>query len=242
MPNLDPMSSKTAKHLLFVALIAAFATGCATPKHYTPLDVLPNDGTDRAAFSRAKQRMENLFPAEYRATQRAIVTAGGKQFTCDGLLKVSPAEGHHLAIVSTFGVVTDLRVKADGGCELLKVTPLLREDWSRRFVARDLRWLFVAPAHLRPAGHFADGKLNLLTAEDSAGVTAQYVFSPDGTRWQELDLWQDGKTFYRVVPKHFRKFAGTPAEVPDEFDVSAEAYRLELRIAELTVPNTEVSP
>jgi hypothetical protein len=45
-----------------------------------------------------------------------------------------------------------------------------------------------------------------------------------------------------VVPKHFRKFAGTPAEVPDEFDVSAEAYRLELRIAELTVPNTEVSP
>jgi hypothetical protein len=186
--------------------------------------------------------MENLFPAEYRATQRAIVTAGGKQFTCDGLLNVSPAEGHHLAIVSTFGVVTDLRVKADGGCELLKVTPLLREDWSRRFVARDLRWLFVAPAHLRPAGHFADGKLNLLTAEDSAGVTAQYVFSPDGTRWQELDLWQDGKTFYRVVPKHFRKFAGTPAEVPDEFDVSAEAYRLELRIAELTVPNTEVSP
>jgi hypothetical protein len=203
---------------------------------------LPDDGNDRAAFSRAEQTIKNLFLTQYRATQRAIVTAGGKQFTCDGLLQVSPTGGHHLAIVSSFGVVTDLRVKSDGDCELLKVTPLFREDWSRRFVARDLRWLFVAPAHLRPAGHFADGKLNLLTAEDSAGVTAQYVFSPDGTRWQELDLWQNGKVFYRALPTHFRKFAGTPAEVPDAFDVSAEAYRLELRVTQLTVPKTEVSP
>ena len=242
MLNLNPMSFQTAKHLLFVALIAAFVTGCATPKHFPTLDVLPDDRTNSTEFSRAKQTIKNLFPAEYRATQRAIVTAGGKQFTCDGLLKVSPAEGHHLAIVSTFGVVTDLRVKANGGCELLKVTPLFREDWSRRFVARDLRWLFAAPANLRPAGRFADGKLNLLTTEDSAGVTAQYIFSPDGTRWQELNLRQNGKTFYRAVPKHFRKFAGTSAEVPDEFDVNAEAYRLELRIAELTVPKAEVSP
>ena len=236
------MIARLPQRILFAVLLAALAGGCATQNHFATLAVLPDDGNHQAAFSRAEQTIKNLFPARYRATQRAIVTAGGKQFTCDGLLEVSPAEGWHLAIVSSFGVVTDLRVKADGGCELLKVTPLFREDWSRRFVARDLHWLFVAPAYLLPAGHFADGKINLMTAADSAGITAQYVFSPDGTRWQELDLWRDGKTFYRVVPKHFRNFSGTSAEVPDVFDVSAESYRLELRITELTVTKTEVAP
>ena len=236
------MSFQTAKHLWFVALIAAFGTGCATPKHYSALDVLPNNGTDHAAFSRAKQTIENLFPKEYRATQRAIVTAGGKQFTCDGLLKVSPAEGHHLAIVSTFGVVTDLRVKANGGCELLKVTPLFREDWSRRFVARDLRWLFIAPEDLPTAGRLADGSVVLQTAPDSAGMTARYIFSADGARWQELDLMRDGNTFYRAVSKNFRKFTGVSAEIPSSFEVSAKSYRLELRIAELTAPKPEVQP
>ena len=132
-------------------------------------------------------------------------------------------------------MVTDLRVTADGGCEVLKVTPLFREDWSRRFVARDLRRLFMAPANLRPAGQLADGSVVLQTAPDVRGVTAQYVFSADGARWRELDLTRDGKTFYRATPKDFRKFPGMSAEIPGEFDVSAEAYRLELRITELTV-------
>jgi hypothetical protein len=204
--------------------------------------VLPADGKASAAFFRAEQTIKNLFPPAYRATQRAIVTTGGKQFTCDGLLQVSPAGGHHLAIVSSFGVVTDLRVKPDGSVELLKVTPLFREDWSRRFVARDLRRLLVAPANLPPAGRLADGRVVLQTVPDAGGVTARYIFSADGNRWQELDLMQDGKTFYRAVPKDFRKFTGVAAEIPSSFEVSAEAYRLELRITELTVPKAEVSP
>ena len=230
------MPVRPAKNILLAALLGLLLCGCATQNHFAALAVLPDDGTNRLAFSRAEQTIQNLFPARYRATQRAIVTAGGKQFTCDGLLQVSPAEGHHLAIVSSFGVVTDLRVRPNGDCELLKVTPLFREDWSRRFIARDLRWLFVAPANLQPAGRLADGCVVLQTAPDSAGVMARYIFTADGTRWQELDLMRDGKTFYRAIPKNFRKFAGTRAEAPSSFEVGAEAYRLELRIAELIIP------
>jgi hypothetical protein len=236
------MTARLTKNILSAALLAVLVCGCTTRNHFAPLTVLPDDGNHRAALSQAEQTIRNLFPAQYRATQRAIVTAGGKQFTCDGLLKVSPADGHHLAIVSSFGVVTDLRVRADGDCELLKVTPLFREDWSRRFVARDLRRLFIAPINLRPVGRLADGSMVLQTAPDSAGVTARYVFSANGARWLELDLLQNGKTFYRAVPKHFRKFAGASAEIPGGFDVSAEAYRLELRIAELVVPKAEAQP
>jgi hypothetical protein len=242
MPNRKTMTARLAKMILFAALPVTLTGGCATRNHFATLTVLPDDGNNQAAFSRAEQTIKNLFPAQYCATQRAIVTAGGKQFPCDGLLEVSPTEGHHLAIVSSFGVVTDLRVKADGDCELLKVTPLFREDWSRRFVARDLRRLFIAPAILRPAGRLADGSIVLETAPDSAGVMAEYIFSADGGRWQGLDLIQNGTTIYRAAPKNFRTFSGTSAEIPGGFEVSAEAYRLELRIAELAAPKTEAPP
>ena len=229
------MSFRTVIRFFCIALLAALANGCATRNHFSTPTVIPDNGSDRTAFLRAEQTIKNLFPPQYRAIQRAIVTAGGKQFTCDGLLQVSPAGGHHLAIVSSFGVVTDLRVKANGDCELLKVTPLFREDWSRRFVARDLRRLFGAPANLLPAGRLADGNVVLQTPPDSTGVTARYIFSADGARWQELNLLLDGKSFYRAAPKNFRKHPGTVTEIPGAFEVSAEAYRLELRIAELTV-------
>jgi hypothetical protein len=235
------MSGQPAKNILFAALLVALTSGCAMQNHFAPLTVLPDDGNNRTSFSRATQTIQNIFPSQYRSTQRAIVTAGGKQFTCDGLLKVSPPDDHHLAIVSSFGVLTDLRVNGKGACELFKVTPLFREDWSRRFVARDLRWLFVAPSTLHPAGRLADGSVVLQTAPDSDGVTARYIFSRDGARWLELDLMHGGKTFYRAVPKNLRKFAGVSADIPGAFEVSAEAYRLELRIAELFVPK-EVQP
>ena len=235
MPNPKTMTLRLAQKILFAALLIALTGGCATHDHFATHAILPDDGHHQAAFSIAERTIKNLFPVRYRATQRAIVTVGGRQFTCDGLLEVSPTEGCHLAIVSSFGVVTDLRVKPDGDCELLKVTPLFREDWSRQFVARDLRRLFMAPANLQPAGQLADGSVVLQTTPDASGVTAQYVFSADGVRWRELDLMRGGKTFYRVIPKNFQKYPDANVEIPSEFEVSAEAYRLELRITELTV-------
>ena len=219
------------KSLLLAALIGTAPGGCATRNHLAAFMVLPDDGNNPAAYSRAERAIQTVFPAQYRATQRAIITAGGKQFTCDGLLTVSPVEGHHLALVSSFGTVTDLRVKADGVTELLKVTPLFREDWSRDFVARDLRRLFVPPANLQPAGRLADGRLELKTVPDSAGVVAEYIFLADGSRWEELDLARDGKIFYRALAKRYRTLTGTASEMPSEFEVSAESYRLELHIA-----------
>lgn len=230
------MPVRAAINIFCIALLAAWATGCATRNHFATPAIFLDNGSNRTAFLRAEQRIKNLFPPRYRATQRAIVTAGGKQFTCDGLLQVSPTNGYHLAIVSSFGVVTDLRVKANGDCELLKVTPLFREDWSRRFVARDLHWLFGAPASLQPAGRLVGGNVVLQTDPDSTGVTARYIFSADGAHWQELDLLLEGKYFYRAVPKNFRKHPGVATEIPGAFEVNAESYRLELRIAEMTVP------
>lgn len=227
------MRLSLVKSFLLAALLAVAADGCATENHFSTRATLRDGGIHREAMQRAQQTIAQLFPARYRSTQRAIVTVRGKQFTCEGLLTVSPRDGHHLALVSSFGTVTDLRVKPDDRVELLKITPLFRADWSRRFVARDLRWLFTPPEHLLPVGQLADGRLVLQTAPDANGVTAEYIFSADGSCWLELDLMANGKTFYRAVVKHYLRFPGMADKVPEVFDVNAEAYRLELRITTL---------
>jgi len=216
---------------LMAALIAA--AGCAMRIPTSTLAVLPDDGSHPAAVSRAQQTLARLFPVRFRATQRAIITAVGKQFTCDGMLTVSPTDGYHLALVSSFGAVTDLRVRADGATEVLKVTPLFREDWSRKFVARDLRRLFLPPDQLQPAGRLPDGRLVLQTAPDTGGVVAEYIFAADGSRWEGLYLLADGKAFYRAAATHYSRFTGMTWEVPDEFEVNAESYRLELHLTAL---------
>jgi hypothetical protein len=232
--------------LLLLTLIAALgASGCATHRGAPARIVLPDDGENREAVSRAQQTIANLFPPRYRATQRAIISVGRQQFTCDGVLTASPGEGYHLAVVSNLGTVTDLRVKADGACELLKVTPLFRESWSRQFVAQDLRWLFVPPADLKPAGRFADGRLVLQTDAGSDGPQARYVFAAPGERWQELELIRNGRSYYRATVRRYCAFAGVPGEFPCEFEVTATTHRLYLRMAELSVssaPKTEAPP
>ena len=223
--------------LRFLALIGAVCvSGCASSQVGPPLTVLPDAGRDGAVVARARQTIAHLFPPRYRATQRVIITVGRQQFTGDGVLTVAPGEGCQLAVVSSLGVVTGLRVKPDGACELLKVTPLFREDWSRRFVAEDLRRLFLPPALLEPVGRLADGRLVLQTGADAEGMQARYVFTADGGRWQELELVRGGRSFYHASVRRYRAFAGVPGDVPGEFEVNAGSHRLELRITELSVP------
>lgn len=223
----------TAVRKTVLAVLVVATAGCAGRNHLAPLEVRPVGVVEASVLVAATDMVERTFPTEYRAVQRAIVTVRGRQFTCDGLLTAGPTEGHHLALVSSFGVVTDLRVGPDRHTDLLKVTPLLREDWSRRFVARDLRCLFVPPANLKPGGSLTDGRLVLTAGFADDGTTAKYIMGDLG--WQELELERNGRTFYRATVKHRRRFTPGGPEIPDTFEVIAESYRLDLRIAALTV-------
>jgi hypothetical protein len=184
---------------------------------------------------RAQRLAERLYPAKYRAIQRAILTVGRRQFTCDGVLTASPGEGRHLALVSSLGVVTDLRVKNDGACQILKVTPLFRESWGRQFVAPDLRWLFGPTAPLEPAGLRADGRLVLQSRPAADGTVARYVFSADGGQWEALEVGRNGRWDYHCTVRRRQVVAGHPSPVPWEFEVQAATYRLHLRMAAMTV-------
>jgi hypothetical protein len=177
-----------------------------------------------------------MWPPEYRAIQRAVLTVGHKQFVCDGVLDVSPGRGWHLAVVSQLGLVSEVRLAPDGGCEVLKVTPLFPESWSRDFVARDLFWHFLPPGRVQPGGHLPDGRPILESNRE--GQWVRRAFSRGGQQWQELEISRQGRRLYHSSLGHYRQFKGWPRELPTDIRVEAENYQIHLRIVELTPSGT----
>ena len=223
-------------HSLWAAvLVLECASGCVSPRGPAAWQAVPATARDTSAFATAQQTVREAFPSAYRATQRAIISVRQRQFVCDGLLTVSPAEGWHLALVSTLGLVTDVRVKTDGSLEVLKVTPLFREDWAREYVARELRWLFTPPPGLAPAGRLNDGRLLLEAGSGRDGVKARYACSADGRRWEELVVFNGSRQLFHAKVSSYRSFPGWPRAVPAEIEVDAGTHQLHVRIAALSV-------
>jgi hypothetical protein len=231
----NPISTLRAEAGLVAGLLAfAFLLcGCVSPRPY-PAEQMAGMSAQEAERM-ARQYLGSLFPPQYRSVQRAIITVAGKQFPCDGVLEVSTNAGWHLAIVSNLGLVAGLRVNRDGSCEAVKVTPLFRESWTRQFVARDVRRLFIPPLEFVSAGRLGDGRLVCETAPESDGTVARYVFSKGGQQWQELEVLRGGCREYHALLRGYRPFAGITREAPAEMEVQAKGYLLHLRLVELNL-------
>jgi catechol 2,3-dioxygenase-like lactoylglutathione lyase family enzyme len=210
-------------------LTLACASGCVFQPGPAAGRTVPATERDATAFATARQTVRGAFPAVYQTTQRAIITVGRRQFACDGFLTASPAEGWHLALISLLGLVTDVRVRNDGTAEVLKVTPLFRQDWAREYVAPELRWLFTPPPELAPAGRLGDGRLALEVESRAGGAKARYVCSADGSRWEELDVWNGPRRLFHATVSGYRSFPGWPRAIPAEIELDAGAHQLSVR-------------
>ena len=217
------------------ALVLGGAGGCVSPRAPAAGQVAPAEPGDASAFAIARQTVCEAFPSAGRTTQRAIITVRRRQFVCDGLLTVSPGEGWHLALISTLGLVTDVRVNGDGTGAVLKVTPLFREDWARDYVMRELLWVFVPPPGLAPVGRRRDGRLVLESPRRGDGVRVRYVCSANGRSWEELEVECWGRRLFYARISGYRTFPGWPRAVPGEVEADAGTHQLHLRIAAISV-------
>src|SRR5688572_14281631 len=110
---------RLSRLLLFLLLLAA---GCAT----RPKETFPRPG--------------HTFPTDGLITQRAVLTARGRQFTLNGYLSVSATGGKRLIIMENFGsVLADVLVKPDGAVHVMRSSPAFRRKWIERHVVADLQ-------------------------------------------------------------------------------------------------------
>lgn len=111
-----------ARNCLVPLLVVLMAAGCATPE---------------------SPRATRSFPPEALITQRAVLTARGRQFTLNGYLSLSESRGKRLIVTENFGtVLADALVKSDGTVHVMRSSPAFRESWIRRYVAADLQCVF----------------------------------------------------------------------------------------------------
>ncbi|HEY3863461.1 MAG TPA: hypothetical protein VGO59_16410 [Verrucomicrobiae bacterium] len=108
----------------FLALLLAWlAAGCAAP--------LPT------------RTVASPLPADGLLTERAVLTARGKQFALNGYLSQSAAGGRRLIITEMFGqTLADVLIKPDGTVQVLRSSRVLRPAWIKRFIAADVQCIF----------------------------------------------------------------------------------------------------
>jgi hypothetical protein len=110
-------------------LLGFLLTGCAT---YSPQTLL---------------RPAQPFPSDALVTQRAVLTARGKQFTLNGYLSMSATGGKRLIVTENFGnVLADVLTRPDGSVHVMRSSAAFRPVWIKRFVAADLECIFGNPA------------------------------------------------------------------------------------------------
>jgi hypothetical protein len=92
-------------------------------------------------------RATRSFPQEALITQRAVLTARGRQFTLNGYLALSESRGKRLILTENFGnVLADVLVKPDGSVHIMRSSPAFRPAWISRYVAADVECVFGDPA------------------------------------------------------------------------------------------------
>jgi hypothetical protein len=115
---------------LTILLLVAWIAGCATP----PRSSIP--------------RERRAFPADALITQRGVLTVLGRQFTLNGYLARSAANGQRLIVTENFGgVLADVLVNRDGEVRVMRSSRAFKPKWIRNYMAADLNCIFGdAPA------------------------------------------------------------------------------------------------
>ena len=135
---------RTNSGLNLTLLLVLLAAGCATRP---PVKTAPTSAPHQTWS----------FPPEALITQRAILTARGRQFAWNGFLSRSEPGGLRLLITADFGqVIADVLVKPDRQVVVMNPGRMLRPAWIRNYVAHDLADIFGVNPPPDPAVRMID--------------------------------------------------------------------------------------
>lgn len=131
------------------------------------------------------------FPDEAFITQRAILTARGRQFTLNGYLSLSARGGRRLIITENFGtVLADVLVKPDGAIHVMRSSAAIPKKWIEHHITNDLQCIFggmpkkkcrekmLSPKHFVVERFWYT--LDLQIVDIKAGPQPAAMFDPNG--------------------------------------------------------------
>ncbi len=131
------------------------------------------------------------FAGEGLITQRAVLTARGRQFPLNGYLAQNATGSRRLIVTETFGnILADVLLKPDGSVHVMRSSKLLRPSWIVKYVAADMECVFGGATNIScrvqvlNADHFIVKRrwytLDLRTVEKKSGPQPADLF--DETR------------------------------------------------------------
>jgi hypothetical protein len=152
------------------------AAGCTTPP-------APSGGPLGAPASLPAISL----PADALVTQRAVLTALGRQYPLNGYLALSAAGGRRLIVTGTVGaVLADVLVKPNGMVFVMRSSKQFRPKWIQRYIAGDLMCIFggapdaACPMQRLSENHFMIKrrwyKLDLHIVETKPGLQPAEMF------------------------------------------------------------------
>lgn len=167
----DPANRSIPGLLAPLAGLLLLLAGCATPLPNLPADDRPS------------------LPPDAFVTQRAVLTARGRQFTLNGYLSVSAQGGLRLRVTENFGaLLADVLIRADGTVQVKRESKVFPAAWIRRYLAADAWGLFGVrgrsdcPARRVNATHYVIQRrwyqLDLRILEIKPGLQPAVLFEP----------------------------------------------------------------
>ena len=141
--------------------------------NWIPLVLLVGCSGANRGLVHTKPLPAQLFPPDALITQRAVLTARGRQFSLNGYVAKSQAHGLRLIMTENFGgVLAELVVNPAGQVSVMQAKPPFRRECVERYVAADLKCIF--------------GQTSELNCPVRASGPKHFIVE---RRWYKLDLW-----------------------------------------------------
>lgn len=198
------------------------ALGCATPRY-----ALPPPARDADAATARMAALVAPYPAEFRMSQRIILSVNGKEYDFIGYLAVTKNHGFRaMAFGDMGGRVFDF-VEKDGVREILSKPDGMPSGPLLRGVMGDIRHLFM----VEPEGAYAAAKpengFSLILK--GRGGAAEFIFSGDGLPASSLEV--ENETPVREASySGYRVFDGWEKPLPGRIVLVNRRWGYQLRI------------
>jgi hypothetical protein len=203
---------------------------------------LPPANADQSRLDSCSRFIDEIYPPQFTAMQRIILSIGSQQFDFNGQLFFSQAVGFRaIGFGDMGGTFIDLLAR-DSTLQILKAPPQMPLNPLKDGVAGDIFFLYEF-SRGSASFLFSDntGRLDLINPAP-ANAFAQYTFCPGDSVLLSARQVADGKVIREVFFDEWQTPPGADHPLPARFRLKNYRWRYELSVSLLKFDNAAPLP